>query len=524
MSKIKKLIALSLCALMGLTVACDNGAESSKDSSSAQGHVCVTEGTWKKDSTGHWLECSCGEIVDYGSHTGAADNCGEKPTCDVCGAEFGEVKLHNYGGRWRKDSTAHWLECDCGKIAGYASHTTTVDGCGETPTCDVCGAEFGEPKPHNYGELTNGAQGLAYYCDCGDFVTNEDLVDFVVEVESGRDPVVLQLSDTQITSQGNPDDKCYRYIREVVQKTNPDLIVLAGDLIYGSYDTKGTILLGLIEFMETLKTPWAPIFGNHDNESLMGVDWQCAQLEAAEYCLFKQGDLTGNGNYTVGIEQDGELLRVFYMMDSNGCSRPMLDENKVSVTPPAGTNVVKTTAGFGADQVLWLGEDIANLKSFDEDIKFSIVYHIQQQIFGKAFEKYGALTPGSSALKNTVNLDTLETAEETDFGYIGAKLKGPWDTNNEIFYKMKGWGIDSIFVGHEHNNSASIVYEGVRLQYGQKSSTYDRYNVLTSDGQIKSNADASGTPIMGGTVIPISRVDGSIGTGYIVYYGNPFNT
>ena len=126
------------------------------------------------------------------------------------------------------------------------------------------------------------------------------------------------------------------------------------------------------------------------------------------------------------------------------------------------------------------------------------------------------------------NLDALETVAETDFGYIGATLKGPWDNDNKIFYQMKGWGIDSIFVGHEHNNSASIVYEGVRLQYGQKSSTYDRYNVFTSDGRIMNAADAnaagvSSTPIMGGTVIPISSVDGSIGTGYIVYSGDPFS-
>ena len=367
-------------------------------------------------------------------------------------------------------------------------------------------------------------------------LTEEDIVilsalnipDFLVEVEEGRDPVVLQLSDTQTWSWGAaPEEQCYKYVREVVGKTNPDLIIVTGDLVYGRFDPNGSLLKSLIAFMETLDTPWAPVFGNHDNESLMGVDWQCAQLEAAENCLFKQGDVTGNGNYSVGIAQGDELLRVFYMMDSNGCGAPMINSDGVHTAPAPGTNVVKTSQGFGQDQVDWYTNQINAIHKADSDVKISFAYHIQQSIFQKVFtkyEEYDGLT-SNSALINPLNFDTMETADETDFGYLGRPMKGGWDGTYEIYKGMKALGADSIFVGHEHCNSASIVYDGVRFQYGQKSSTYDRYNSVSADGTITGNSStpAGAHPLLGGTVIPISSVDGSIGTGYICYAGDPFN-
>ena len=433
-------------------------------------------------------------------------------TCEGCGKYFADEDAENV-----------LTETD---IVIKASHTLTYHE---------------ETKPSG---KTNGS--IAYY-DCGacgkyyadvnglNELTAEELVvlsvynipDFVVEVESGKDPVVLQLSDPQLCNWGNVETYCYQYIREAINETKPDLIIITGDLVYGRFDPNGTLLQGLISFMEGFQIPWAPVFGNHDNESLMGVDWQCQQLEAAEYCLFKQGDLTGNGNYSVGLAQNEELLRVFYMMDSNGCSKPMCDSNGNQTAPAKGTNVVKTSAGFGQDQIDWYTKEINAIHALDADVKISFAYHIQQQIFQKAFEKYSEYdsTAVSSTLVNPLNLDTLATAEETDFGYVGRVMKGAWDTNYAIFNGMKALGVDSIFVGHEHCNSSSIVYQGVRFQYSQKSSKYDRYNSVTEDGTITGGYDADHPVdahlLMGGTVIPVAS-DGSIGTGYIYYAGNPF--
>ena len=521
MGKMKKVFAwvLTLALATSFCVACgkNSGSNTNNNSSfdqSIQGSENISE---EIENSSEIVESSS-EIVESSSQE-SEETSESVHTCIT-------------DGEWISNKTGHWLKCDCGKFVQYGSHSGTAPDCESQPICDTCGVSYGNPVGHTYGELSDGDAGKAYYCNCGAFITNEDLVDFVLEIESGKDPVVLQLSDPQITSLDQVENYCYRYIREAVQKTDPDLIIMTGDIIYGRFDPSGAILKSLINFMETLDTPWAPVFGNHDNESLKGVDWQCQQLEAAENCLFKQGDLTGNGNYSIGLEQDGELLRVFYMLDSNGCGAPMVDVNgNPGPSPAPGTNVVRTSPGLGSDQVAWFKDSVNAIHAVDADVKISMAYHIQQTIFLEAFKKYeeydGFFADGSSSvLRNPLNLDTLETADDTDFGYLGRTMKGPWGDSLLSISKLKELNVDSIFVGHEHCNSVSIVYEGIRFQYGQKSSQYDRYNTFTQDGEIFGGYieqhPAGAIPLMGGTVIPISSEDGSIGTGYICYYGDPF--
>ena len=91
-----------------------------------------------------------------------------------------------------------------------------------------------------------------------------------------------------------------------------------------------------------------------------------------------------------------------------------------------------------------------------------------------------------------------------------------------MFNGLVKLGVDSIFVGHEHCNSASIVfnYNGkeIRFQFGQKSSEYDRFNVLNSDGSIEATETMYNGSLMGGTVITLAN-DGTLKTPYIYYCG-----
>ena len=101
-------------------------------------------------------------------------------------------------------------------------------------------------------------------------------------------------------------------------------------------------------------------------------------------------------------------------------------------------------------------------------------------------------------------------------------MKDPWDHSKKVYEGMKELGVDSIFVGHEHCNSASVVYEGIRFQFGQKSSEYDRYNAVTAEGKIEAIAiwNKTGTPMVGGSVVVLSEEDGTIMDAYIYYCKN----
>ena len=352
----------------------------------------------------------------------------------------------------------------------------------------------------------------------------EDLVDFIVPVETGRDIRVLQITDIQTISgdtsrfpnRGVGSSKAdifsgyQRYVGQVIESYDPDFIIMTGDNVYGEFDDNGEQHLALIEFMDSFKIPWAPVFGNHDNESNMGVDWQCEQYENSEYCLFDQKELTGNGNYSVALTQGGEVKRVFYMLDSNGCG------NMSQISLANGHS--KTTAGFGEDQIEWYTQSITDLKYYFPNVKLSMAFHIQISAFEDAFKQYGYNS--STIRSNPIDLDKNETAKaKGDFGYIGRALKGPWDQEKVVWNSIKTLGIDSLFVGHEHCNSASVTYQGVRFTYGQKSSTFDRYNLTKADGTITSTSETYvGTPIMGGTYFNLSKDDGAIVSAGIKYY------
>lgn len=438
----------------------------------------------------------------------------------------------------------HWTCTVCTNTFADEACTEILWGADlEIPALAHAGLEHREGYPVNDDE--NGEKEHWYCNDCEKYfldadakeeVDAEDVIlysavnipDFIVEVPVGQDPVVLQLTDTQIIdgAQSRPEkssgDKityateyipryCYDYLTEIITETKPDFIIITGDLVYGCYDDNGSVFKGFVEFMDSFQIPWSPVFGNHEAESAMGVDWQCEQLVNAKYCLFEQKELTGNGNYSVGIKQDGKIKRVFYMMDTNGCS----DMSEQSMVNGHTTKSV----GFGEDQIEWYTQQITTLKELSPETKISFAYHIQQAVFSDAYAKYGF---DQSEKYQDYYIDYLDNRAEGDFGYLGRQMKTPWDSSKKVFEGMKALGVDSIFVGHEHCNSASVVYDGIRFQYGQKSSEYDRYNALTTDGRIVAVAiwNTTGTPLVGGSVIVLSAEDGQIEDTYIYYCKN----
>ena len=351
-------------------------------------------------------------------------------------------------------------------------------------------------------------------------------IDFVVKVDKDKNPVILHITDPQIIDSSqmrNPDrinqtkidfwgkdkidERFINYLNETGNTTKPDLILVTGDLVYGEFDDNGSSFKAFVKAMDSFGIPWAPVFGNHEAESEKGVEWQCRQLERAKHCLFKRRSLVGYGHYTIAISQGGKITRVFFMMDSNGCSNPS-EKTKNS-------SQFTMTIGMGDDQIEWFYTVGKQINQLLPQTKISFAFHIQMRAFESTYLKYNI--ESYDRYEEVIDVKTL-TGSEGDFGLIGTGIGYPWDTySGVVFSLMTEIGADSVFVGHEHCNSSSIVVDGVRFQYGQKISSYDSCNWITNDGEIiKGSAILDAKPLVGGAVNVLNS-DGEFVDGYIYY-------
>lgn len=89
------------------------------------------------------------------THTGGKATCTKKAVCEFCGEEYGDLAEHTYGDTYESDGTYHWKKCQvCGATTEKEEHKGGTATTTKKAVCDVCGAEYGdlkkeEPKPED---------------------------------------------------------------------------------------------------------------------------------------------------------------------------------------------------------------------------------------------------------------------------------------------------------------------------------------------------------------------------------------
>lgn len=280
----------------------------------------------------------------------------------------------------------------------------------------------------------------------------------IIDATQRRTPDRLSESEIQEWSPVNNDKNIYNHIKYLVNETNPDLILITGDIIYGEFDDNGKIFTEFTQFMDSFEIPWAPVFGNHDNESYMGIDWQCEQFENSKYCMFKRGEVFGNGNYTIGIYQNNELKRVIFMMDSNGCLR------------------LGIKSGFRPDQMEWLETESETIRKENTDVPFFICCHIPTKDFLDAYIQAGYTDGYDKDWNDDFTGFEIGLDVKANNGDFGIKNEGIVITPPSILDILKKYGFDGFFVGHYHRINTSMLYEGIRLTFGLKTGYFDYHD------------------------------------------------
>ena len=300
--------------------------------------------------------------------------------------------------------------------------------------------------------------------------------DFVLNVE-GDEPIrILQLTDTQmidhtqvrlgngaVTDYSNKDHIMYDIIDYVVEETKPDLILITGDYVYGDYDDNGSLFREQTDYFDSLGIYWAVIFGNHDNDSDSEYarwleegweDWyarkQCQYLEASTHGLFRtRTQISGYSNFSIAIKQNGEFVRSVFMIDTHGSHQTAQEIKQI--------------------QLDWYKESVAAINAFaGKAVPQFICIHVPIYAFNLAAQQYGYVEG------TTPNMEIPEN-DNGDFGFI-RQNPGSMDKSMVAFNTFKNNGADAILAGHLHKNNSSILYQGVRMVFGTKSSRYDKYS------------------------------------------------
>lgn len=440
-AKMKKALVWALTLIVCFTVAaCDFLPGNSTECNHEFGEWTTVE--WKTCTTDGLQERTC-------------EKCGEKEEQVVPAAHLAKADTYY------QDSEKHAKIC----LYCKATFEEAVHEFDENDDCMVCGYHF---------------QSLW------------EIPDHVLEIEEGRDVRVLVLADTQIidSSQMRTSDRLgessviawgpdtmeenlFQYMRSAVEKAEPDLILVVGDIIYGEFDDAGTSLECLIEELESYEVPWAPIYGNHENESAKGAKWQNQQLENAEHCLFMKGDTDGNGNYTIAIKQGDDIVRMFYMMDSNYCSNAYKPTDNEVITSP----------GFTSNQIVWLYNRMEALESvYGQAVSSTVCYHVPSKEFTQALEQY---TDQTSMFTIGNEVKAAEGADD-----FGSKRSGldeftvPSYNGYSFLEILKKYSVDTVFCGHVHKVNTSVMYEGIRWTVALKTGKYDSHTASELGGTL----------------------------------------
>ena len=297
--------------------------------------------------------------------------------------------------------------------------------------------------------------------------------------ERGKDFKILNLTDTQLSNEEWADGHKHRAIleytlTELVERVKPDLITISGDLSWAGHDHAYTMLA---DFIDGFGIPWAPVWGNHDNQ--MGaeyIDSVATRYMTYPNCIYEKGDpALGNGNYLISIEEDGVPVEAVVMMDTH---------DRMPYTTSEGEERLEW-AWLLPEHAEWLEKELEKMKARGcKDA--TLIMHIPIHAYRLA---------SAAAYKSGIDLkgvtpEMAEGAECWNEGYtdsIGVQYEGigsyPEDDGMLNAFKRIGI-IKHLVAGHEHINNFMISYEGIKMIYALKIGAGCYWNPILNGGTV----------------------------------------
>ncbi len=250
---------------------------------------------------------------------------------------------------------------------------------------------------------------------------------------------IVQFTDLHWHNGEEKDRQTEAMMEVVLNAERPDLVVLTGDVIAGRPCREpATSWAQVTQPMIRRETPWAAVFGNHDDEGTASRESLMESQRALPMCLSEAGpaEVSGVGNYALRVlGHAGErLAAALYFLDSGSYASHGMD-------------------GYGwitRDRIAWyaetskrLGEEYRQARRADEVLPALAFFHIPTPEFNEVWET----RPCRGEKFEEVCCPKINT------GLIAAMCEAG--------------DVRGVFVGHDHVNDYEGELHGIRLVYGR---------------------------------------------------------
>lgn len=247
---------------------------------------------------------------------------------------------------------------------------------------------------------------------------------------------IVQFTDMHFYKGGEKSSEVLENIKSTMRAEKPDLVVLTGDIVteHNKYDFVIASWKILTDLLIKFKTPYAVVFGNHDDEGNISRDELLEYLSGRPYCIISDegGErVKGIGNYVLPIyNSDGVVEKVLFCMDSGTYSS-------------AEDKGVTGYGWFDRSQIKWFAETNQSWLNINEKVQALFFFHIPLPEYKQAYY--------SGEYKNGVRME-----EE-----CSPKI------NTGLFSEMVLQGnVLGSFVGHDHNNNYVAQLFNIAMCYG----------------------------------------------------------
>jgi len=253
---------------------------------------------------------------------------------------------------------------------------------------------------------------------------------------------IVQFTDLHWENGGEDDLKTKYLMENILEKENPDLVVLTGDLIYSpNCDTPADSLCDVLEPINRKGVQWAAVYGNHDTEVGVTKKELLDVQQQSPLCLTKEGNVSGVGNYQLHIygANEDQIKWSLFFLDSG-----MMNTNEQI----GGYDYIKR------DQIDWYVKQSQATKKQHGACPELMFFHIPIPEFQEVWK-----------IGNCYG-DKHETV-------CSPKVNSGLFSAMQELHTVKG-----VFVGHDHINDYHGNLYGIQLCYGRATG----YNTYGKEG------------------------------------------